>query len=268
MTTVYNATHKNVYFTELCTCDNNFSGELANHMENVMIGSLINWGKTAIEWNLATDSNLGPHTDNGGCGVCYGGITVNSPTTYSHNASYYIVGQISKVIKTNAVRIATTTTNTGLANVACVNTDGTRALVVYNGGNASASFDVVWNGQACPFTLATNSVASFSWQGSTPVGQIMSPPATARGSIRSFPEPFATAVRISVSLLKKGYARVLVCNSKGVEIATLLDGIAEKGNLDLTWTGTNRSGMRVTPGIYIVKFGSECISVSKRLFKD
>jgi hypothetical protein len=268
MTTVYNATHKSVYFTELCTCDNNFSGELANHMQNVMIGSLTNWGKTAIEWNLATDQNLGPHTDNGGCGVCYGGITINSPTTYSHNASYYIVGQVSKVIKTNAVRIATTTTNSGLANVACVNTDGTRALVVYNGGNSSASFDVVWNGQACPFTLAANSVGSFLWQGPTPVAQTMSPPAVTRASIRSFPEPFATVTRITVSLPKKGYARVLVCNSKGVEMATLRDGVAEKGDLNLTWNGTNQSGIHVTPGIYIVKVESEGLSIAKRLFKE
>jgi glucosylceramidase len=73
MTTVHNATKKNVYFTEQCTCSDNFFNNYSGHLRDVFMGSLNNWSKCVIEWNLSTDPNLGPHTNDGGCGVCVGG---------------------------------------------------------------------------------------------------------------------------------------------------------------------------------------------------
>ena len=169
MTTVYNATKKPVYFTEQCTCSNDFAGELQNHVKNVMIGSLTNWSKLVMEWNLATDAGLGPHTSDGGCGSCYGGVMENSATAFSLYASYYVVAQFSKVAKANATRIGATSTDSHLSSVAFINPDGSRSLVAYNGGTSPMTFDVVWEGKSFPFTLGSNAVASFIWQGTVGV---------------------------------------------------------------------------------------------------
>ena len=78
LSTVRNATGKNVYFTEQYTDVNgDFNGELGWHMENVVIGSLNNWSKCVLEWNLATDASHGPHTP-GGCTECLGALTITN----------------------------------------------------------------------------------------------------------------------------------------------------------------------------------------------
>src|SRR5690606_6131901 len=63
---------KNVYFTEQWTSSQgNFGGDLKWHLKNVIIGSMRNWSKVALEWNLANDPAFGPHTP-GGCTECLG----------------------------------------------------------------------------------------------------------------------------------------------------------------------------------------------------
>jgi glucosylceramidase len=178
MTTVHNATGKNVYFTEQYTgVGGNFASDLSWHMQNVMLGSVNNWSKIALEWNLATNSSYGPRTP-GGCTTCLGAYTITSSTAYTKNISYYLVAQMSKVIKPNAVKIATSATNSGLINAAFINSDGSRALVVFNNTGASSTFDIVWNGQAVAHTLVAGAVASFLWSSGTTVavtGVTMSP---------------------------------------------------------------------------------------------
>ncbi len=268
MSTVYNATHKNVYFTELCTCGNDFSGDFSNHVRNVMIGSLTNWSKAAIEWNLSTDPNLGPHTNNGGCGICYGGVMVNNPTSYTLYTSYYIVAQFSRVIKTDALRVAATSTNGNLMSVAAINADGTRGAVVYNNTGSNSTFDLVWNGQAVPFTLANNAAASFSWQGPVPVRHAFSPSPLARVAIRNFPEPFSSATRISIDLAGAAAARVVICNSKGAVVASLADNLRAGGLQSVTWNGRDAGGNPAPAGVYIVKVEANGFSLAKCLIKE
>ena len=133
MTTVKNATNKNIYFTEQYTGTNgSFSGDFGWHMQNVMIGSMNNWAKIALEWNLATNSNYGPRTP-GGCTECLGAITVAN-NNITRNVSYYIIAQFSKFVKSGAVRIGSSTTEGDLHQVAFKNTDGSIAVVLYNNG--------------------------------------------------------------------------------------------------------------------------------------
>jgi glucosylceramidase len=66
--------NKNVYFTEQWTSSTGaFSGDLDWHMKNVIIGSMRNWSRNALEWNVANDASFGPHTP-GGCTQCKGAI--------------------------------------------------------------------------------------------------------------------------------------------------------------------------------------------------
>jgi glucosylceramidase len=268
MTTVRNATKKNVYFTEQCTCSDNFSGNYSGHMRNVFMGSLTNWGRCVIEWNLSTDPDLGPHTNDGGCGVCVGAVMVNNATSFTLKASYYTFATFSKIIKTDAIRIGTTSTEADLLNVAAINDDGTRAMVVYNNTGSSRSFDVVWNGQAAPFTLANNAAASFLWQG--PVGAEQRNklvPAT-KAFVRNFPEPFTSWTRINLFLTKKADANVVVCNSKGVVVASLMHGTHAQGPHDIMWNGTDASGRPVSAGVYVVNFTTAGFSIAKRILKQ
>ena len=68
LTTVHNAfPDKALYFTEQYTSSTgNFGGDFKWHLKNVIIGSMRNWSRVALEWNLANDPSYNPHTP-GGC---------------------------------------------------------------------------------------------------------------------------------------------------------------------------------------------------------
>lgn len=165
LTTVYKATNKNIYFTEQYTPTNsNFSEMLADHMNKVMLGSVNNWAKTAIEWNLATDAGFGPHTP-GGCNTCMGAITVNNSTDFARNVSYYVAAHMSKCILPGAQRIGTSTTNNSPYNIAAFkNIDQSIALVIMNNGG-TADIKVGIGNKYFNYTIPGYTVASFTMGG-------------------------------------------------------------------------------------------------------
>lgn len=163
LTTVKNATNKNIYFTEQYTgSGGSFSGDFGWHLQNVITGAANNWAKTIIEWNLATNTSFGPHTP-GGCSTCLGAITVSNSTTYSRNVSYYIVGQISKFVHTGAVRIASTSTNSGVSVSAFRNTDGSTVVLAYNGNSSSQILKITNGLSAFNYTIPASSAVTFVW---------------------------------------------------------------------------------------------------------
>ncbi|MBC7485254.1 MAG: RICIN domain-containing protein [Cytophagaceae bacterium] len=167
LTTVHNNTGKNVYFTEQFTSSNGgFAGDFPWHMQNVMIGSMNNWAKTALEWNLATNASLGPKTP-GGCTECLGAVTINNSTSYTRNVSYYIIAQLSKFVKTGAVRIASSSSNGSLQNVAFKNPDGSIVLIIFNSGG-NQTFAVGSGSNTFSYTLAGSSAVSFVWSAGIP----------------------------------------------------------------------------------------------------
>ena len=167
MSTVRNATNKNVYFTEQYTgSGGSFSGDLGWHMQNVVIGSTNNWAKTVLEWNAANNSSLGPRTP-GGCSTCLGAITVNNSTSYTKNVAYYIIGQISKYVKPGALRISSSSTSGTIFSAGFKNPDGSIALVVYNSGSAN-TIKIVSGASAFNYTVPASSAVTFTWSGGTP----------------------------------------------------------------------------------------------------
>ena len=171
MSTVRNATNKNVYFTEQYTgSGGSFSGDFGWHMQNVVIGSTSNWAKTVLEWNAANNPNLGPRTP-GGCNTCLGAITVNNSTSYTKNVAYYIIGQISKFVKPGAVRIGSASTNGSILSVAFKNPDGSIALVVYNSSGSANTIKVVSGSSAFNYAVPATSAVTFNWgAGNPPAG--------------------------------------------------------------------------------------------------
>ena len=153
---------KDVYFTEQYTSsDGDFAGDLKWHLKNVVIGSMRNWSKNALEWNLANDATFGPHTD-GGCTTCKGAITVTSTSSYTQNVGFYIIGHASKFVPTGSTRIASTIVG-NLHNVAFKTPNGKNVLIVENDGNSSEIFNVKYNGKWFVSSLDSGSVATYIW---------------------------------------------------------------------------------------------------------
>ncbi|WP_293304655.1 glycoside hydrolase family 30 protein [Pedobacter sp. UBA5917] len=163
MTTVKNATNKNVYFTEQYTDSNgSFGGDLAWHVQNVIIGSMNNWSRTALEWNLASDPNSGPHTP-GGSTVSKGALTING-SSITRNVGYYIVGHASKFVSPGAVRISSNNSGS-IQTTAFRNSNGSKVLIALNNGSSNATFKVKWGNQYFTYTLPGGGVATFKWSG-------------------------------------------------------------------------------------------------------
>jgi O-glycosyl hydrolase len=161
LTTVHNsAPTKNIYFTEQFTASNgDFGGDLKWHLKNVIIGSMRNWSKNALEWNLANDGNFGPHTI-GGCNTCKGAITVESTSTYTKNVGFYIVAHASKFVPVGSIRIATNLVP-NLNNVAFKVPSGKIVLLVENDGTSAALFNIKFNGKWVTTSLDAGAVGTY-----------------------------------------------------------------------------------------------------------
>ncbi|WP_379963726.1 glycoside hydrolase family 30 beta sandwich domain-containing protein [Epilithonimonas sp. UC225_85] len=151
---------KNLYFTEQWTgSTSSFSDDLIWHSKNVIIGSMRNWSKIALEWNLANDPQFNPHT-NGGCTQCKGAITVSTSEAFTKNVGYYIIAHASKFVPQNSQRIASTQPG-NLSSVAFVTPNGKTTLIVLNEGNAAENFNIKFNGKSAAASLPARAVATF-----------------------------------------------------------------------------------------------------------
>jgi glucosylceramidase len=152
---------KNLYFTEQWTGANgSFDGDLKWHMKNVVIGSMRNWSKVALEWNLASDPAYDPHTP-GGCSECKGALTINA-SVVTRNVGYYIIAHASKFVPAGSVRIASNN-GVSLQNVAFLRPDGKKVLIVLNDGGGTASFNIKYKGKTAVAELPAGAVGSYVW---------------------------------------------------------------------------------------------------------
>jgi glucosylceramidase len=163
LSTVHNAfPNKNIYFTEQWTqSTGNFEVDLKWHLKNVIIGSMRNWSRNALEWNLANDSSFGPHTA-GGCSECKGAITINSSDNFTRNVGYYNIAHASKFVPSGSIRIGSNITG-NLNNVAFKTPDGKKVLLVENDGNTLELFNIKYNGKWVTTSLEGGSVATYIW---------------------------------------------------------------------------------------------------------
>lgn len=152
---------KNLYFTEQWTGANgSFNGDLVWHIKNVIIGSMRNWSRNALEWNLANDPAFGPHTP-GGCSECKGAITI-SGSAFSRNVSYYIIAHASKFVPAGSVRIASNMA-TNLPNVAFKTPSGKKVLIVLNESGTGQGFNIRYKGKWVFTSLAAGAVGTYVW---------------------------------------------------------------------------------------------------------
>jgi glucosylceramidase len=131
---------KDLYFTEQWTgARGDFASEFMWHMKNVILGSVNNYAKAVIEWNLASDPTYGPHTP-GGCTECLGALTIGGQEI-TRNQSYYIIMQAAKFIPPGSIRIGIYAP-VGIQAAAFKRPDGKIVIIIQNeGAKKSISLD-------------------------------------------------------------------------------------------------------------------------------
>jgi glucosylceramidase len=154
---------KSIYFTEQSLSERPGATtiNIAEPVSRILIGATRNWSKNVLLWNLAADPHYGPHTNNGGCTMCQGAITLDGDEATLHVA-YYAVAHFSKFVRPGSVRLGTNDLEQ-LANVAFRTPDGKIVLVATNTGNFPKTFNIEYRGKTITPTLAPESVGTFVW---------------------------------------------------------------------------------------------------------
>jgi glucosylceramidase len=179
---------KNIYFTEQMIIERSYENflNISAAVKRMIVGTARNWSVNSILWNLAADPNNDPHTDNGGCSMCQGAITLDGDKV-AKNLAFYTVAHASKFVPAGSVRIAST--NTGdkavvltedeersvihratsieqvpvLPNVAFRTPDNQIVLIVVNDSFAAGGFTAQYRGKVLNAKLAPGSVGTYVW---------------------------------------------------------------------------------------------------------
>lgn len=150
-----------LYFTEQWVgSDGEFGGDLLWHVKNVLIGSLNNWSRIVLEWNLASDPFCGPHTPSGEA-RCVGALTLGEGI--SRNVAYYVIAHASKFVRPGSMRIYSDK-HASLPNVAFLTPAGHIVLIALNNGATPLAFAIQCNGKNAFATLPARTVATYVWK--------------------------------------------------------------------------------------------------------
>jgi glucosylceramidase len=180
---------KNIYFTEQMVVERpgDKTISISDQVLRLIVSTTRNWSKNVILWNLAADPKNDPHTDNGGCSMCQGAITIDGENI-SRNIAYYTIAHASKFVRPGSVRISSTFTGDKtlsltedeerpgikratviensqvLPNVAFRTPDGKIVIIVVNNTWSANSFRIQYRGQFAGFRLSPGAVGTYVWQ--------------------------------------------------------------------------------------------------------
>jgi len=156
---------KGLYFTEQMVIEEMRDGvqrPVAEPVSRVVIGAMRNWSRTVLLWNLAADEKLGPHTNEGGCPVCQGAITIEGDRV-SRNIALYTIAHASKFVPAGSTRIDSTEEDSALANVAWRRPDGHHVLLVANTAKEGKDLKVVAGARTFTTSVGGGETATFVW---------------------------------------------------------------------------------------------------------
>jgi len=144
----------------------NLETRLIDDMREVALGTVNNWCKGVIVWNLMLDTDRGPNRE-GGCQTCYGAVDIDRTNyrTITRNSHYFIVGHLSSVVKPGAVRIGTSGfPESGFYHAAFENSDGTYAVVLLNSTAAARVITLDDGSNHFAYEVPAKSVISYRWK--------------------------------------------------------------------------------------------------------
>lgn len=180
---------KKVYFTEQMTVEKPGTDyiDIAQACTRLLIGITRNWSRNVILWNLAANSLYEPHTDNGGCSMCQGAVTIDGDEV-TRNIAYYVIAHASKCVPPRSYRISSTAPwnravalcedeqkpgvfrmnviehSNVLKNVAFRTPDNKIVLIVANDSWNQKSVFVQYNGKYAELPALPGSVTTFVWK--------------------------------------------------------------------------------------------------------
>jgi len=155
---------KHLYFTEQMvtgSVEGRPTINVGRQVARLVIGATRNWSRNVILWNLAADPKNEPHTNDGGCPMCQGAITIDG-NAVSRNVAYYTVAHASRFVRPGAVRIESSEV-AGLATAAFKLPGGKTALLVVNTGTAEQEFAVQSGGRTLAGKLMAGATGTFVW---------------------------------------------------------------------------------------------------------
>ena len=144
----------------------NLETRLIDDMREVALGTVNNWCRAVIVWNLMLDSERGPNRE-GGCQTCYGAVDIDKATysSITRNSHYYIIGHLSAVVRPGAVRIGTSGfSDTGYFYSAFENPDGSYAVVLLNSTSETKKITLDDGAHHFSYDVPAKSVISCLWK--------------------------------------------------------------------------------------------------------
>jgi glucosylceramidase len=142
-----------------------FSTRLLEDMEEVGLGTINNWCRGVMVWNLMLDADRGPWRE-GGCKTCYGAVDIEKDyKSITKNSHYYVISHFSAVVKPGAIRIGTSAhVDEGLIYAGFENQDGSIALVLLNKTEHSKEVAISDGKKQFAYHVPPKSVVSYRWK--------------------------------------------------------------------------------------------------------
>lgn len=85
------------------------------------------------------------------------------------------------------------------------------------------------------------------------------------GRLVSAPNPFSSTTTLRYAVEKAGAVRMTVYSLTGTEVATLANGYSAPGDYAIEWNGTDNAGNKVAPGVYVVRYQTGDLVMSRTL---
>jgi flagellar hook assembly protein FlgD len=84
---------------------------------------------------------------------------------------------------------------------------------------------------------------------------------------QNYPNPFNPETRIDFEIPKTEKVKLVIYNTLGKEVKTLLDDELQDGKYSTTWNGKDDMNNKVSSGIYFyhLTFGNNMQSITKKL---
>lgn len=178
-----------VHFTEQwVSAHDDFMGALRWHTKNIVIGSLRNWSRTVVEWNLASDPECALHTPGGAVGAL-GGVTIGA--TIKRNAGYYLMAHSARFIRPGSLRIRSSKVHP-ILNVTCLTPDARVVMLVMNDADGPRRFRIQHQGACATLELGPGDIATLRWKLATAVAY-----RDARESVQRLGNPHRGIVQIA-----------------------------------------------------------------------
>ncbi len=155
---------KDIFFTEQMVVSPPRATDLriAQPVARIMIGATTNWAKNVLLWNLAADPQNGPHTNDGGCPMCSGAITLDGDRV-TRNLAYYVTAHFTGFVPPGSVRVAAPDDGLPLPHVAFRRPSGGHVLIVSNTTAISAKFWIAYKSKFAHASLPAGAVATYTW---------------------------------------------------------------------------------------------------------